>query len=193
MSIKNITDKIVSDAKEKQADILAKAKQEAEKLINSKVEEALSSKEHIIRKAEEEAETKKNRIIQSAELKVRNQKLTAKHEVIEKTFKYALDALKNLNETEFLNFLKNTVKNYGITGNSVLRVNTARHALITPVTLSELKSLAGADLTLGEALENNQDGFIVEQKGIQINFTFEALINSLKEDLIFDITKILFE
>lgn len=193
MSIKNITNKILSDAKEKQAEILAKAKQEAEEIVSSKVKEALSSEEHIISKAHEEAETRKNRIIQGAELKVRNQKLTAKHEVIEKTFKYALEALKNLNGAEFLNFLKNAVKSYKITGDGVLRVNPAKHQLITSDVLNELKSLTGANLTIGKALENNQDGFIIEQRGIQINCTFEALVDSLKEDLIFDVTKILFE
>ena len=193
MSIKNITDKILSDAKTQQADILASAKQGAEELINGKIKEALASENHIISKAKEEAEAKKIRIIQGTELRVRNEKLTAKHQVIEKTFDYALESLRKLNGAEFVSFLKSTVKDYKITGEGVLRVNAARHSLITSEILNELRSLAGVNLTLGKAIDNKQDGFIVEQKGIQINCTFEALVESLKEDLIFDVTKILFE
>lgn len=193
MSIKNITDKIISDAKAEQADILAKAKHESENLVSNKIKEALASEEHTLAKAQEEAEAKKNRIIQSAELKVRNQKLSAKHEVIEKTFDHALESLKNLNGPAFISFLKNAFKAYKITGTGVIRVNPARHSLITEEVLSELRGLTGVELTIGKALENNHDGFIVEQRGIQINCTFEALVDSLKEDLIFDVTKILFE
>jgi V/A-type H+-transporting ATPase subunit E len=193
MSIKNITAKILSDTKAQQAEIIAKANQEAEELVVSRVKEALSSKEHTLNKAHEEAEAKKNRIVQSAELKVRNQKLTAKHEVIEKTFDLALESLKNLNGTEFINFLKNTVKGYNITGEGILRVNPGRHSLITVQVLNELHNLTGAVLNLGDALEGSVDGFIVEQRGIQINCTFESIVDSLKEDLIFDVTRTLFE
>jgi V/A-type H+-transporting ATPase subunit E len=193
MSIKNITDKILSDAREKSAEILAASKTEAEALVNSKVKEASSQEAYLVSKAKEDAEAKKSRIIQNAELKVRNEKLAAKHQVIEKTFDYALESLKNLNGAEFISFLKNSVKGYKITGEGVLRVNPGRHQLITIQVLSELTSLTGASLNLGHALEGNVDGFIVEQRGIQINCTFESLVNSLKEDLIFDVTKILFE
>ncbi len=193
MSIKNITDKILSDAKEKSAEILAAAKQESEALVNSKVNEASSQEAHLISKAKEEAEARKSRIIQNAELKVRNEKLSAKHEVIEKTFDYALESLKNLNGSDFISFLNNAVRGYKITGEGVLRVNPARASLITPEVLAQLRSLTGANFTLGKAIDGNQDGFLVEQRGIQINCTFESLVNSLKEDLIFDITEILFE
>lgn len=193
MSIKSITDKILSDAKEKSAEILASAKQESETLVKSKIIEASAQEAHLISKAKEEAEAKKSRIIQNAELKVRNEKLSAKHQVIEKTFDYALESLKNLNGTDFVSFLRNSVKAYKITGEGVLRVNPARTSLITPEILAQLRSLTGANLTLGKSIEGNHDGFLVEQRGIQINCTFESLVNSLKEDLIFDITEILFE
>lgn len=193
MSIKNITDKILSDAREKQADILAKAKQGSEELISGKVKEALASEEHTLSKAQEEAAARKNRITQGAQLKVRNQKLSAKHEVIERTFDTAVERLGMLNGEQFIAFLKNAVRGYKITGEGVLRVNAGRNLLITPEVLSELRSLTGVVLTLGKALEGNQDGFVVEQRGIQINCTFQSLVESLKEDLIFDVTKILFE
>lgn len=193
MSIKNITDKILSDAREKQADILAKAKQGAEELVSSKVKEALVSEGQTLNKAQEEAAARKNRIIQGAQLKVRNQKLSAKHEVIERTFDTAVERLGMLNGEQFIAFLKNAVRGYKITGEGVLRVNAGRNLLVTPEVLSELRSLTGVVLTLGKALEGNQDGFVVEQRGIQINCTFQSLVESLKEDLIFDVTKILFE
>jgi V/A-type H+/Na+-transporting ATPase subunit E len=191
MSIKNITDKILSDAKEKAAEILSNSSKEAEILVSSKISEASSQEAHLISKAEEEAEARKNRIIQNAELTVRNEKLAAKHQVIEKAFNYALDSLEKLDDSDFINFVKSTLKSNKISGDGFLKVNEARYKSVTPEVLRDINTFSGTNLVLGRAID--KDGFMVDQRGIQINCTFEALVESLKEDLIFDVTKILFE
>lgn len=193
MSIKNITDKILSDAKAKEKDILESSNSDAKKLVESKINEAKALEKQIMSKAKEEALSKQNRIIQSAELKVRNEKLSAKHEVIEKSFDLALKKLESFNANEYISFIKNTLKSYNFKGNGTLRVNDYRYTLITPKVLQDINSFLTSNLTLGKILESGKDGFIIEQEGTLINCTFEALVNSLKEDLIFDITKILFE
>jgi V/A-type H+/Na+-transporting ATPase subunit E len=191
MSIKNITDKILSDAKEKAAEILTSSSKEAADLVSSKVSEASSQEAYLISKAKEDAEARKNRIIQNAELTARNEKLVAKHKIIENTFNYALESLEKLSDSDFINFLKSTLKGYKISGDGFLKVNEARYNVLTPEVLRDINAFAGTNFVLGRAID--KDGFIVEQRGIQINCTFEALVESLKEDLIFDVTKILFE
>jgi V/A-type H+/Na+-transporting ATPase subunit E len=191
MSIKNITDKILSDAKEKAAEILEASSKEAEALISSKVSEASSQEAHLISKAREEAEARKNRIIQNAELTVRNEKLVAKHQVIEKTFTYALESLTKLSDSDFIDFVKATLKANKISGDGFLKVTEARYKAITPEVLREINTSSRSSLVLGRPID--KDGFVLEQRGIQINCTFEALVEALKEDLIFDVTKILFE
>lgn len=193
MSIKNITDKILSDAKAKEAEILASGKEEAAKIIESKIKEAKALEKQILGKAQEEASSKKNRIIQGAELKVRNDKLAAKYSVIEKSFDLALENLRNFNKEDFISFIKNTLKSEGFKGEGVLRVNEGRYVQITPNILASLNAELGVNITLGKLLEGNEDGFIIEQKGTILNCTFKALVDSLKEDLIFDVTKVLFE
>jgi V/A-type H+/Na+-transporting ATPase subunit E len=191
MSIKNITDKILNDAKEKAAEILANSSKEAAALVSCKVSEAASQEAYLISKAKEEAEARKNRIIQNAELTARNEKLVAKHQIIEKTFNYSLESLEKLSDSDFVNFVKSTLKSYKISGDGFLKVNKARYNVITPEVLRDINAFAETNFVLGRSID--KDGFIVEQKGIQINCTFEALVESLKEDLIFDVTKILFE
>lgn len=191
MSIKNITDKILSDAKEKAAEILENSSKEAAALISSKVNEASSQEAYLISKAKEEADARKNRIVQNAELTARNEKLVAKHQVIEKTFNYALEKLENINNADFVTFIKSTLKGIKVSGDGFLKVNRARYSYFTPEVLRDINTSLETNFVLGEVID--KDGFIVEQRGIQINCTFEALVESLKEDLILDITKILFE
>ncbi|WP_127837152.1 V-type ATP synthase subunit E [Clostridium prolinivorans] len=193
MSIKNITDKILSDANSKKTEILNSAKEEASKIIENKINEAKDLEKQLLAKAHEEAVSSKSRIIQSAELKVRNEKLSAKHSVIEKSFELALENLKNLNKEDFLNFLKTMLKENKVTGNGVLRVNENRYSIFTSEVLQWINSELGLNLVLGKTLNKEEDGFIVEQNGTILNCTFKALVDSLKEDLIFDINKILFE
>jgi V/A-type H+-transporting ATPase subunit E len=191
MSIKNITDKILSDAKEKAAEILENSSKEAAALISSKVNEASSQEAYLISKAKEEADARKNRIVQNAELTARNEKLVAKHQVIEKTFNYALEKLENVNNADFVTFIKSNLKSSKVSGDGFLKVNKARYSYFTPEVLRDINTSLETNFVLGEVID--KDGFIVEQRGIQINCTFEALVESLKEDLILDITKILFE
>ena len=55
---------------------------------------------------------------------------------------------------------------------------------------NELKSKA--NVTLSEETRNFKGGFILEKDGIEINNTFEALVNSLKDDLNQEVARVLF-
>ena len=58
------------------------------------------------------AKSKKERVISSAKLKVRNNKLAAKQEIINEVFEKSIDKLTTLSKEEFLSFLENTISYY---------------------------------------------------------------------------------
>ena len=71
----------------------------------------------ILDKAEIEAKSKKERIISSAKLKVRNNKLAAKQEIIDEVFEKSIDKLTELSKEEFLSFVENTILSMNLSGN----------------------------------------------------------------------------
>ena len=79
----------------------------------------------------------------------------------------------------------------------VLILNEKGLKIIDASVLSEInnelasKGKKGA-ITLSNERGSFQGGFILEKDGIQINNTFEALVNSLKEELEFEVAKKLF-
>lgn len=71
-----------------------------------KSKKANKAKEQIIEKTKREAKTKAERVISNTHLKVRNNKLEAKQEMINKVFDEAVIKLQNLPQEEYLNFIK---------------------------------------------------------------------------------------
>ncbi|OOM73906.1 V-type proton ATPase subunit E [Clostridium puniceum] len=193
-SINNLTSKIIKDAEDKKEVILSEAEKESKKIIDKKIEEAKAAEKIIIEKAEIEAVSKKERIISNAHLQARNEKLKAKQEVISEIFQSTVEALCSISEDDFKNFVKTAILNSNITGKQKIILNNEGKKIISEAVLleinKELKSKASVNLS--EETGNFKGGFILEKEGIEINNTFEALVNSLKDDLSQEVARELF-
>ena len=193
-NIKNLTSKIIKDAEDKKETILLDAEEEKNKILIKKQEEAKKAEKAIIEKAEIEAVSRKERIISSAKLEARNEKLKAKQEVISEVFEMSIESLCNISEEEFKDFVRLTILNIDIVGEQKIILNATGKKVIDSEFLLEInKELKSkATVTLNEETRNFKGGFILEKDGIEINNTFEALVNSLKDDLSIDIASMLF-
>ncbi|WP_160690685.1 V-type ATP synthase subunit E family protein [Clostridium sp. C2-6-12] len=193
-SINNLTSKIIKDAEDKKEVILSEAEKESKKIFNKKVEEAKAAEKIIIEKAEREAGSRKERIISNAHLKSRNEKLKAKQEIISEVFEEAIKSLCNLREEDFVDFVKKFTLNSRITGEQKIILNNEGKKIISNEILSEINEelKPKASIIFSEETRNFKGGFILEKDGIEINNTFEALVNSLKDDLSLEVARDLF-
>jgi V/A-type H+-transporting ATPase subunit E len=193
-NINNLTSKILEEAEAKKEVILSEAEKEKNKIHNKKHEEAKAAEKIIIEKAKSEAISRKERIISSAKLEARNEKLTAKQEVIREIFEISIENLCNISEAEFKEFVRLSILNSNIVGEQKLILNDTSKKIIDEGFLSEInKELKlKANVTLCEETRNFKGGFILEKDGIEINNTFEALVNSLKDDLNQEVARVLF-
>lgn len=193
-NINNLTSKIKKDAEDKKETILQEAEKEKNKILGKRQEEANIAEKTILEKAEREAVSRKERIISSAQLQARNEKLQAKQEIISEVFTTSIDALCNLPENDFKGFIKTSILNSNIAGNQKLILNGAGRKIVDEALLSEINKELGskASITLSEETRNFKGGFILEKEGIEINNTFEALVNSLRDDLSQEVAKVLF-
>lgn len=193
-NINNLTSKIIKDAEDKKEIILSEAKEEKNKIFSKKQEEASATEKVIIEKAEREAISRKERILSSAELQARNEKLRAKQEVISEVFQMSIEALCNLSEDDFKGFVKDSILNSNIEGEQKIIFNDTYNKIDKTSLVCEINKELGskASVTLCEETRNFKGGFILEKNGIEMNNTFEALVNSLKDDLCSDVAKVLF-
>ena len=191
-NIENITKKILDDAKAKKEEILSLANSEKEKTINHKVNEAKTEEKLIIERAEREAATKKERILSNAALTVRNNKLEAKQNVIANIFVDALNELCNMNEADYKSFILNTIAGLSLNGDENIILNETGKKLVDEALLKEINSKNKSNLKVSDEVRSFKGGFILEKNGIEINNTFEALVDSMKDELEFEIARVLF-
>ena len=193
-NISNLTSKILKDAEDQKTSILNEANEQRNKIIAKKEEEASSEEKVILERAERDAASRKERIISGAELSSRNAKLAAKQKVINSVFKNSVEALCNLSSEELKDFVTNSILHSGVEGNQNLILNEAGAKIITTEVIDEINSKLNskATITLSDEKRNFKGGFILEKDGIEINNTFEALVDSLKDELSLEVAQVLF-
>lgn len=196
-NLENLTGKILRDAEQKSNEILASAQDEKDKIVGKRVAEAKEIESSGLAKAKSEAATRKERIISNAHLQVRNKKLEAKGEVINTVFEKSVEALNQLDANTVLTYFKNAILSMNIEGDESIIVNEETRKLITKEFLGEINSSlkeAGkiGELTISDETRAISGGFILEKNGIEVNNTFEALVNSAKVDLEYEVANVLF-
>ena len=188
-NVKNITSKILKDAVAGKENILAAAEEEKNKILSKKASAANEIAQEILQKAEADAKSKKERLISSAKLKVRNNKLAAKQEIIDEVFEKSINKLTELSKEQFLNFVKNSILSMNLTGKQTLILNETGLKFVDDSFIDELNKEAKATIALSKTAGNFKGGFILENNGIEINSTYEALVSSLRDELEFEVAK----
>ena len=191
-NVKNITSKILKDAEAGKENILAAAEEEKNKILSKKASAANEIAQEILQKAEADAKSKKERVISSAKLKVRNNKLAAKQEIIDEVFEKSINKLTELSKEQFLNFVKNSILSMNLTGKQTLILNETGLKFVDDSFINELNKEAKATIALSKTAGNFKGGFILENNGIEINSTYEALVSSLRDELEFEVAQVLF-
>lgn len=195
--LSNLTSKIIDDGNKKASEIEEKSKLEVKEILDKYEKKALAKKEEMILRAKEEGKVKVERILSNSILKVRNEKLKAKQEIINEIFETAITRLLSLNDQDYRTFIKNSILNQDIDGDEelVLREedkNRIDAAFINNIN-EELKAkgkIGNINVTYSNSLKA---GFLLSKNGIDINNTFQDLVEANRDSLEKDVIDTLFE
>ena len=196
-NLDNLSSKIVEDANVKAESILKEAKHNEALMIESKVKDAKEIETQMVEKAKIEASTVKQRIISNAQLTMRNEKLVAMQKMIDKVFAVALEKLLTIDDAEYLELIKRYLLSMPIVGNEEIILPGKYISIVSEEYLSQINIALKASGKMGEIklsseVRDIKSGFIVIKRGIEINNTFESLVNSLRDELESKIVKELF-
>jgi V/A-type H+-transporting ATPase subunit E len=171
-NLENLVQKILDDAKKEADLIIEEANKKKEEIISSRIKEANEKKEKILEKASREADMIKDRIISNAELSARDERLKAKQQVMDRVFELAKERLRNLNEQDFIKFIKGKLESMALDGSEVL---------VLPEYMKEkVKSLGLPVIVSDESVES---GFLIKTNNIVLNYSFDSLVDFLREEL----------
>ena len=197
-NLENLAAKIIEDANIKAEAILKEAKENEILIVENKRKEAEVIKHQMLEKAKIEAVTVTKRIISNAQLTIRNEKLVAKQKMIDKVFACSLEKLLAMNDKEYLELIKRYLLSMPIVGNEEIILPGKYKSLVSDEYLSEINASLKTTGKIGELKLSSDErdiksGFIVLKDGIEVNNTFDSLVNSLRDELEPEIVKELFK
>ena len=180
-NLNNLTSKILNDAKEEADKIVKSAEEKAKQKYDLEIKKAIAKKQTLLENARRERELLSDRIKSSANLKARNEKLKAKQTVINKVIDKLKEKLVNMNESDYINYLNQNIDKSSIAGKEL-------------IVKKEFADKVKQEFSTAKVKENEfvSSGFIIEENGIQENYTFEVKLDFMRDELEVEISKLLF-
>lgn len=196
--IAKIKERILEEAQEQKQNIIKNAKAQAQDIKKQYEHKAKEIVDNILDKAGKTAEEKKRRILSMAQLENRKALLKIKQQIIDAVFEKAKAILQNMPDDKYQNLIANMLINSVITGNEVVVISEHDKNRITPDFLQKINNtLIGmgkqGNLRISETPGQMIGGFILKSQDLEVNSTFDSLINMEREELETEIAKILFE
>lgn len=182
-NLDNLIQKVFDDAKIEAGKFQDEANKKRDEIIQEQEDKAYKERDVILKKAQEDAKAQENMIRSNAELKARDSVLSARQDVLDRTFELAKEKLANLGNFEYAEFIKSKLKSLDLKGDEILVVPSGKVDLV--------KSL-GLSLDVSDT-QTVDSGFVLADKDVNYNFSFETLIDFQREDLEADIAKSLFK
>lgn len=190
MSIENITQKILSEAKESAAAAVAEAQKQGQELIDKAQADAAQLQKRAQQQAEEEHDVILQRRISVAELEARKMRLAAKQVVIARSFEIATERLANLSESEYIAFLVDGISQAAENGSEVL-LNARDHDAVGKKVIALVRAM-GKDVTLSDETIHAKGGFILRCGAVELNATVETMIGAVREEVTPEVVQALF-
>ncbi len=191
MSLADIKVKIESDARKEAEEFLENARSEAHRILaDADVKADRITREYRERLDNERPEILRRREI-VAELDVKKLKLEAKRSLIEESFEEASFSLAKLPKARYIAFVSALMKDAITTGEESILVSKDEK-YITQQWLDSFNEREGTHLTLSREKAKTKAGFVVRNGRVDINCSFEMLVNWIREELETDVVSRLF-
>lgn len=193
-----IIQRVLDDAQARAESIKAEASEKADAVESEAREKANRRKEHILEQARKSADEQKSRIIGVAQLEARKKLLAAKQEMIGEAFQKTLDEMSGLDDQEYLSVIRNLLLEITDTGTETVIFNERDKERIREDFWKEVNTgLANqgkkGELQLSEETRPIKGGFILQRGGLEMNCSFESLLERKRDELEYEVAELLFK
>ena len=198
MSIKEIKEKILSDAQKEANEIIFQAESRAKEMISKGKKEADAIKNSILAKHRQEGLLKKNKIITEANLDAKKTLLSERQTIIEGVFKKALENILNMDNQKYCKYIKKIILSNIENGDETITIGKSDKERITDAFIEninkELKSKEKkGELKLDDSYVQIQGGVIIGSGDIKKNISLELLLLKAREKYEMAVNSQLFE
>lgn len=192
--LNKIIEKIAQDSAAKCDGIIFNAQNEATKIKEAALELANEEKEAVITEANKEAKVIVDTAESGSELENKKMILATKVDIINKTIDEAEKKLAKMPEDEYFAALYALVKKYSQAAEGEMLLSSNDLGRLPKDFESKInEGLAdGAKITVRKTATNISQGFILVYGDIEINCTFDALIDDARDDIKDELYSIIF-
>ena len=191
--LKNIQDKIISDANAQAAEIISEAKQKADSLVKEAKENAQLSSQA----AQEENGKAVDSIVKAAEssahLQGKNKILKAKGEIMNEVIAKAHESILALPNNEYFSLIVNMVMKYSRDEEGLMLLNKKDLARLPQGYENEISRKSKGVLKISDKPCDIDGGFILVYGGIEENCSFDALFKMQYDKIRDKISPVLFK
>ena len=189
--------KIIEDAEARSGQILEQARAEAREIMNNALKEAEQKRAEILKIAEAEGMEVYRRMLSEATLEGRKATLSARQDVVESAFSRAMDKLCSLPDKDYQKLLEDMVVDAAKNEDGEILLSEKDKKRVGKDFIKNInKRLSSAGksgkITLSQDSIKAAGGFVLRYKEMEINSTFEVIIEIMRSRLENDVVKILF-
>lgn len=190
--IEKITQRIASDAQAEVDRILGDARDEAGHIAASYRAQADAEAAELAAKNEKAAAEREERLASAAQMEARKIQLAAKQEMVEKAYIQALDKLCALPEEQYVALLADLLVKASSNGKEEAVFSKEDRERVGKAAVEKANGLSGKQLRLSEETQPIRGGFILKDKNVEVNCTFETLVRLQKAETAGAVVKKLF-
>lgn len=192
MGIEYIIGGILGEAEEDARQVTERAEAEAGRIMEQAQRRARELAENALKKGAADAAMLKDRRISIAELEARKLRLGARQKAVAKCFDAVLEKLESMEEAEYIDFLGRRISGAARDGGVVL-LNEKDRKTVGSRAVALANTLPGGEkVSLGEEAISARGGFVLRSGAVEINFTLEAMVASVREGVIPEVAAALF-
>ena len=180
--IEKITQRIASDAQAEVDRILGDAREEAARISANYRAQADAEAQELDAKNERAAAEQEERLISAAQMKASRLQLAAKQEMVEKAYIQALDKLCALPEEQYVAILADLLVKASSNGKEEAVFSKEDWERVGKAAVAKANELSGKQLRLSEETQPIRGGFILKDKNVEVNCTFETLVRLQKAE-----------
>ena len=190
--IEKITQRITSDAQAEVDRILGDAREEAARITANYRAQADAEAQELADKNERAAAEQEERLISAAQMKASRLQLAAKQEMVEKAYIQALDKLCAMPKEQYVDVLAKLLVEASSSGKEEAVFSKEDREQVGKAAVEKANQISGKQLRLSEESLPIRGGFILKDKNVEVNCTFETLVRLQKAETAGAVVKTLF-
>ena len=180
--IDKITQRIGADTQAEIDRILADAAAQAEAAADKFRTQAEAEDRDLLAKSERAAAEREERLVSAAQMEARKTVLAAKQAVMEETYAKALEKLRNLSETRYVEVLTELLLQAAPHGVGEVLFSAQDRETVGQAAVDAANGKSGGKLTLSGETAPIQGGFILKDGNVEVNCAFDTLVRLQKAE-----------